>query len=102
MFVKKVLSSKIVDVDYQIRWRNVGCVLCTRKTKDFNPFMAKRGNNGFTPHEGFDVLQNNFGISTVIAEGYKAMWSHGNSNFEESSEYKECGQESSASDLAGS
>ena len=55
--------------------------------------MAQRGNNGFTPYEDFDVLQNNFGILTVIVEGYKAMWSHGNSDSEESSEYEECGQE---------
>ena len=63
--------------------------------------MAQRGNNGFTPCKGFDVLQNNFGICTVIVEGYKAMRSHCNSAYEESSEYKECGLESSASDLEG-
>ena len=55
--------------------------------------MAQRGNNGFTPYEGFDVLQNNFGISTVIVEGYKAMRSHCNSDFEESSEYKDCDED---------
>ena len=61
--------------------------------------MAQRGNNGIIPYEGFDVLQNNFGILTVIVEGYKAMRSHCNSDSEESSEYEECGLESSASEL---
>ena len=49
------------------------CIVYKKDAEDFNQFMAQRGNNGFTPHEGFDILQNNFAISTVIVEGYKAM-----------------------------
>ena len=76
-------------------------IVYKKDAEDFNRFMVQRGNNGFTPYEGFDVLQNNFGISTVIVERYKAMRNHCNSDSEESSEYEECGLESSASDLKG-
>ena len=39
----------------------------------FQPIYGSERQQWLTPYEGFDVLQNNFGISTVITEGYKAM-----------------------------
>ena len=69
------------------------------RRRRFQPIYGSERQQWLTPYEGFDVLQNNFGISTVIVEGYKAMRSHCNSNSEESSEYEECGLESSASEL---
>ena len=101
--------------------------------EDLNETMAERSNNSITPYEGLDVPHHNFDNS-IAAESYKAkltcddyegagssnyephpkrierlidFMAQGNSNYEESSEYKECAevlgdwQESNESDLEG-
>ena len=101
--------------------------------ENLNETLAERSNNSITPYEGLDVPHHNFDNS-IAAESYTAKLTHddyegagssnyephpkrierlidfmaqGNSNCEESSEYKECAevlgdwQESNESDLEG-
>ena len=107
-------------------------MVCMKNIKDLNETMAERSNNNITPYEGLDVPHHNFdNLMAVAAEGYNTcddcdgagssnykphpkrikrlteFMAQGNSNWEESSEYKECAeelgdwQESSESDLEG-
>ena len=82
--------------------------------------MAEISNNSITPNEGLNVTHHDFNNSMAAAEGYKAkqtrddndeagsfndephpkrieslpdIMAHGNSDCEESSEYKECCEE---------
>ena len=96
--------------------------------EDFNQTMAERSNNSITPYKGLDVPYHIFKNSMAAVEGYKAkqthddndevgssnnephpkrierlpeIMAHSNSDCEESSEYKECREERSESDLEG-
>ena len=110
-------------------------MVCMKDIKDLNRTMVERSNKNIPPYKGLDVPHHNFdNLMAVAAEGYKAkrtrddcdgagssnyephpkrmerlteFMAQGNSNWEESSEYKECAeelgdwQESSESDLEG-
>ena len=96
--------------------------------EDLNRTMAEISNNSITPYEGLNVTHHDFNNSMAAAEGYKAkqtrddndeagssndephpkrierlpnIMAHGNSDCEESSEYRECRKELSESDLEG-
>ena len=90
--------------------------------------MAERSNNSITSYKGLDVPHHIFDNSVAAVEGFKAkqtrddydevgssnnephpksierlpeIMAHSNSDCEESSEYKECREELSESDLEG-